>query len=32
MDGNNVKMHIVAAILAAAARSKEMGDELGKDA
>jgi len=32
MDANKVKMHIVAAIHAAAARSKEMGDELGKDA
>ena len=32
MDANQVKMDIVAAIHAAAARSKEMGDELGKDA
>lgn len=32
MEKNQVKMDIVAAILAAAARSKEMGDELGKDA
>jgi pyrroline-5-carboxylate reductase len=32
MDSNQVKMDIVAAIHAAAARSKEMGDELGKDA
>jgi len=32
MEANNVKMDIVAAILAAAKRSKEMGDELGKDA
>lgn len=31
MDANQVKMDIVAAIHAAAARSKEMGDELGKD-
>jgi len=31
MDANNVKMDIVAAIHAAAARSKEMGDDLGKD-
>lgn len=32
MEANHVKMDIVAAIRAAAARSKEMGDELGKDA
>ncbi len=32
MEANGVKAHIVAAIHAAAARSKEMGDELGKDA
>lgn len=32
LDANNVKMDIVAAIHAAAVRSKEMGDELGKDA
>ncbi len=32
MDANQVKMDIVAAIHAAAARSKEMGDDLGKDA
>jgi pyrroline-5-carboxylate reductase len=32
MDSNQVKMDIVAAIHAAAARSKELGDELGKDA
>ena len=32
MDANQVKMDIVAAIHAAAVRSKEMGDELGKDA
>lgn len=32
MEANQVKMDIVAAIHAAAARSKEMGDELGKDA
>ncbi len=32
MDSNQVKMDIVAAVHAAAARSKEMGDELGKDA
>ncbi len=31
MDANQVKMDIVAAIRAAAARSKELGDELGKD-
>ncbi len=31
MDANQVKMDIVAAIRAAAERSKEMGDELGKD-
>ena len=31
MDANQVKMDIVAAIHAAAARSKEMGDDLGKD-
>ena len=32
MEKNQVKMDIIAAIHAAAARSKEMGDELGKDA
>lgn len=32
MEKNQVKMDIVAAIHAAAVRSKEMGDELGKDA
>jgi pyrroline-5-carboxylate reductase len=32
MDENRVKMDIVAAVHAAAVRSKEMGDELGKDA
>lgn len=32
MEANQVKMDIVAAIHAAAARSKEMGDDLGKDA
>jgi pyrroline-5-carboxylate reductase len=32
MDSNQVKMDIVAAIHAAAVRSKELGDELGKDA
>jgi len=32
MEANRVKQDIVDAILAAAARSKEMGDELGKDA
>jgi pyrroline-5-carboxylate reductase len=32
MDANRVKQDIVDAIQAAAARSKEMGDELGKDA
>ena len=32
MEANQVKMDIVAAIHAAAVRSKEMGDELGKDA
>jgi pyrroline-5-carboxylate reductase len=32
MDANEVKMDIVAAVHAAAARSKEMGEELGKDA
>lgn len=32
MDANEVKMDIIAAVHAAAARSKEMGDELGKDA
>ncbi|WP_283745712.1 pyrroline-5-carboxylate reductase [Sideroxydans sp. CL21] len=32
MEKNQVKMDIVAAIHAAAARSREMGDELGKDA
>jgi pyrroline-5-carboxylate reductase len=31
MDANEVKMDIVAAVHAAAARSKEMGEELGKD-
>jgi pyrroline-5-carboxylate reductase len=31
MDANQVKMDIVAAIHAAAVRSKEMGDDLGKD-
>ena len=31
MDANRVKQDIVDAIQAAAARSKEMGDELGKD-
>jgi len=31
MEANQVKMDIVAAIHAAAVRSKEMGDELGKD-
>ncbi|MBI4938085.1 MAG: pyrroline-5-carboxylate reductase [Nitrosomonadales bacterium] len=29
MEANDVKQHIVAAVLAAAARAKEMGDELG---
>jgi pyrroline-5-carboxylate reductase len=32
MEANQVKMDIVAAIHAAAARSKELGDDLGKDA
>jgi pyrroline-5-carboxylate reductase len=32
MEANQVKMDIVAAIHAAAKRSKELGDELGKDA
>ena len=32
MEANQVKMDIVAAIHAAAVRSKELGDELGKDA
>lgn len=32
LEANQVKMDIVAAIHAAAVRSKEMGDELGKDA
>jgi pyrroline-5-carboxylate reductase len=32
MEANRVKLDIVAAIHAAAARSKELGDELGKDA
>ncbi len=32
MDANHVKQHIIAAARAAAARSKELGDELGKDA
>ncbi|MFH2134116.1 MAG: pyrroline-5-carboxylate reductase [Pseudomonadota bacterium] len=31
MDSNNVRAHIVAAAHAAAARSRELGDELGKD-
>jgi pyrroline-5-carboxylate reductase len=31
MESNNVRAHIVAAAQAAAARSKELGDELGKD-
>jgi pyrroline-5-carboxylate reductase len=31
MDANEVKMDIIAAVHAAAARSKEMGEELGKD-
>ena len=31
MEANQVKMDIVAAIHAAAARSREMGDDLGKD-
>ncbi|MFZ2161433.1 MAG: pyrroline-5-carboxylate reductase [Sideroxyarcus sp.] len=31
MEANQVKMDIIAAIHAAAARSREMGDELGKD-
>jgi pyrroline-5-carboxylate reductase len=32
MESNQVKMDIIAAIHAAAERSKEIGDELGKDA
>ncbi len=32
LDANHVKKHIIAAARAAAARSKELGDELGKDA
>jgi hypothetical protein len=32
MDSNRVKQDIVDAVHAAAKRSKEMGDELGKDA
>ena len=32
MDANHVKQHIIAAAHAAAARSREMGDEFGKDA
>jgi hypothetical protein len=31
MESNNVRAHIVAAAQAAAARSRELGDELGKD-
>lgn len=31
MESNNVRAHIIAAAHAAAARSKELGDELGKD-
>ncbi|MDE2311306.1 MAG: pyrroline-5-carboxylate reductase [Betaproteobacteria bacterium] len=31
MEANHVKQHIVAAVHAAAARAREMGDELGKD-
>jgi len=31
MEANNVKQHIITAAKAAAARSKEMGDELGRD-
>ncbi len=31
MDANNVKQHIITAAKAAAARAKEMGDELGHD-
>ena len=31
MEANHVKQHIIEAAKAAAARSKEMGDELGKD-
>ena len=31
LEANNVRAHIVAAAHAAAARSKELGDELGKD-
>ena len=30
MDANHVKQHIITAVKAAAARSREMGDELGK--
>ena len=30
MEANHVKQHIIAAVQAAAARSKEMGDEMGK--
>jgi pyrroline-5-carboxylate reductase len=30
MEAVNIKQHIVAAVHAAAVRSKEMGDELGK--
>jgi hypothetical protein len=32
MSTNQVKQHIITAAYAAAARSKELGDELGKDA
>jgi hypothetical protein len=32
MEANHVKLDIIAAIHAAATRSKEMGDDLGKDA
>lgn len=32
MEANEVKMDIIAAVHAAAARSREMGDELGRDA
>ncbi len=31
MEANNVKQHIIAAAEAAAARAREMGDELGRD-
>ena len=31
MEANNVKQHIITAAKAAAARAKEMGDELGRD-